>query len=270
LTALVSLLIISAHAGCNRLGTAAGDRQTGTAEPRIQRRQDGGTDKVDAPNNGDKSDAKDGPDSVGGTKADDTAVAKADGSKGNGEAAVSDTDPKDASKGGATATPGGPADLPKIHLSEQHRATCLLKQGDAIPDARLPDLDGDEKQLSALYGEKLTVLCFWTGTSPIAEWQLSDLGPDVVDIYGESGVNVIAINYKETAEEAKKVAESAEVAFPVLLDLKGELFAKVATQYLPRTYLLDSDGKILWFDIGYASETRRHLNEAVRHGLSSQ
>jgi hypothetical protein len=38
---------------------------------------------------------------------------------------------------------------------------------------------------------------------------------------------------------------------------------------LPRTYLLDSSGKILWFDLEYSRSTRRELNQAIRYVLKS-
>jgi hypothetical protein len=32
---------------------------------------------------------------------------------------------------------------------------------------------------------------------------------------------------------------------------------------MPRTYLLDPTGKILWFDVEYSRSTRRDLSEAL-------
>ena len=50
----------------------------------------------------------------------------------------------------------------------------------------------------------------------------------------------------------------------MLLDSEGEALAKVATRRLPRTYLLDKKGKILWFDMEYSASTRRDLRDAIR------
>jgi hypothetical protein len=53
-----------------------------------------------------------------------------------------------------------------------------------------------------------------------------------------------------------------------LLDSKGELFARIAKdpklKWMPRTYLLDAGGRILWFDVEYSRPMRRDLVEAIR------
>ena len=158
--------------------------------------------------------------------------------------------------------------LPPVFLSEQHKASCLLSQDDMMPDVRLPDLEGNEQSLSSLLGSKATVVCFWTSTSPMATWQLSDLGPDVLEKYGPQGVHVVAINFKEAVETARVAANKAQLSNPVLLDSQGMAFQQVASDYLPRTYVLDAKGKILWLDIGYSTETQRHLELAIRYALS--
>jgi len=55
-----------------------------------------------------------------------------------------------------------------------------------------------------------------------------------------------------------------------LLDADGSAMAKVGLEKLPRTYLLDAQGKILWFDIEYSRSTRRELLEAVRFVLGAE
>ena len=44
-----------------------------------------------------------------------------------------------------------------------------------------------------------------------------------------------------------------------LIDADATYFKSVATEKLPRTYLLDQEGKILWFDIEYSQSTYREL-----------
>jgi hypothetical protein len=44
----------------------------------------------------------------------------------------------------------------------------------------------------------------------------------------------------------------------------------VASEKLPRTYLLDASGKILWFDIEYSRTTRQQLLSAIRFSLAQK
>jgi hypothetical protein len=48
------------------------------------------------------------------------------------------------------------------------------------------------------------------------------------------------------------------------MDFDGAYFAKVATGTLPRIYVLDSHGKVLWFDLGYSTSTRDKLKQTIR------
>ena len=158
--------------------------------------------------------------------------------------------------------------LPPIHLSSQHEATCVVKQGDALPDFELQDAEGKSHRLSSLFGDRLTAVCFWSGKSPAAVQQLQDMGPEILDAFAEQGLAVIAINYGQSAAVAKRVAEQTGFTSPLLLDPRGAAFSQVATRHLPRTYLLDREGKVVWFDLEYSPSTRRHLRQAIEYTLS--
>jgi hypothetical protein len=93
---------------------------------------------------------------------------------------------------------------------------------------------------------------------------LADIGPDVIEPFGKSGVSVVGIVVKTPAEDSLASLEEAKAQFPNLHDADGQAFAKVGSEKLPRTYVLDPQGKILWFDIEYSLGTRRDLNQTLR------
>ena len=105
---------------------------------------------------------------------------------------------------------------------------------------------------------------FWKSDRRMAREELADLGPDVVEPFGKSGVEVIGIAVRETSETAPATLKAAEATYTNLLDADGKAFAKVGSKRLPRTFLLDPTGKILWFDLSYSLATRRELHEALR------
>ena len=51
--------------------------------------------------------------------------------------------------------------------------------------------------------------------------------------------------------------------FVNLLDADGKAFAQVGSERLPRVFVVDPAGKILWFDIEYSQTTRRELHQAL-------
>ena len=163
-----------------------------------------------------------------------------------------------------------PADLvmPKVLLTEAQAATCLVRVGDPMPAIALADLAGKEQMLSRLLGERLTVVTFWRSGNPYALAELADLGPDVAQPFGRRGVRVVAIDEQDPPDVVRQIAQKLGLKFPVLLDAHGQALSQVATRRLPRTYLLDAGGKIVWFDMEYSRSTWRDLHQAIQFLLS--
>jgi peroxiredoxin len=86
----------------------------------------------------------------------------------------------------------------------------------------------------------------------------------VIEPFKDKGVAVVGISVNQSPENAAAALEEAEAEFPNLSDANGDALSTVGSEKLPRTYLLDSQGKILWFDIEYSLATRRELQEALQ------
>ena len=158
-----------------------------------------------------------------------------------------------------------PAEIPQVALSKGHEALCKVKVGDTMPAIELPGVRNFESQkLSDLFGKNATVVVFWNSGRRMAREQLADLVPDVVQPFGVAGVAVVGIAVKEPKGDAQTTIRESGALFPHLLDVEGAAFTQVGSQKLPRTYLLDRQGKILWFDIEYSHGTRRELHQALR------
>jgi peroxiredoxin len=160
--------------------------------------------------------------------------------------------------------------VPEVVLSKQHADTCLVNVGDTMPDVRLKDLNGEEQDLAKLLGDRLTLVFFWTSDNRHAVAEIRDLAAKVASPLAPLGVRVVGICERNTAAEADRICAAQGASFPVLLDADGSYLARVATAKLPRTYLLDSTGKVLWFDIEYTQPTRRDLREALRALLPAE
>jgi peroxiredoxin len=155
--------------------------------------------------------------------------------------------------------------IPAVSFSKREKGLNKVNVGDAMPTIELPQVDGGKAaKLADLLGKKATVVVFWKGDRRMALEQLTDLGPDVIEPFGKDGVAVIGIAVKETAASATEFLTKAGAKFTNLLDADGKAFTQIGSERLPRTYVLDPSGKIVWFDIEYSLATRRELHEALR------
>ena len=199
-----------------------------------------------------------------------------------------DVNGPDANGGGSLSSGTGykePRDvkpvMPEVMLPDVFAKKCLVKVNDTMPDVVLNSLENQPVSLNKLMGDKkLTVVCFWKinpprapGEPSYANDELRNLQTFIAEPYASEGVQVVAINEADPADEAAKEFYKEKKTYPCLLDPRGEYFAKVATEGVPRVYLLDSTGKILWFDVEFSTKltsTRRDLEQAIRFKLEEE
>lgn len=156
------------------------------------------------------------------------------------------------------------AKMPTIFLSDTHAKTLKVKVGDAFPNFKLADASNKQQSLDELRGKRATLVFFWQMSEPLAREQFRDMQDQILKAYGSIGVNVVAINSAEAPATTKPLVDSVKPTFPVLYDANGEFFKQVGAGSLPRTFLIDPQGKILWLDIEYSRTTRRQMQEAIQ------
>jgi peroxiredoxin len=161
-----------------------------------------------------------------------------------------------------------PAVMPEVVLTKAHAEDCLIRVGDAFPEFRLPDLRGRMQSLEDLQGDYLTVVVLWSGDRLLAADQLRYLNEHIAR-YADLGVKAVAINVGQSPQHVRKTAEELKLHVPMLLDLDRGLFSRVGKSHLPRTYLLDRDGSVLWLDIEFSRHTRDGLKQAIHASLES-
>lgn len=69
--------------------------------------------------------------------------------------------------------------------------------------------------------------------------------------FGSQGLVILAINYREGAEEIKAFYKQHGLTFPALLDIEGKVLDLYKAWSLPTTYLINKNGEIVGKVIGY-------------------
>ncbi|MGI9455904.1 MAG: TlpA family protein disulfide reductase [Aeoliella sp.] len=162
----------------------------------------------------------------------------------------------------AEPAPKPEVNVPEVFLSSQHEMLCKVLVGDSLPDLKLAEAKAPSDHptpLSEQLGERATLVVFWQGEGHMAKSLLRDLTPDVIEPFKGHGVNVIVVAVNTPIGKALELTTELKYSGPVLLDRRGEGFAQVATSRLPRVFILDDEGHILWLDIEYSHSTRREI-----------
>jgi peroxiredoxin len=121
----------------------------------------------------------------------------------------------------------------------QLRATV----GSPAPDARLEFLGGETEQLAQIAGRGTpVVLNFWSSTCAPC---LNEL-PEIEKVAQQLGdkVIVIGIDSQDTVESGQKMVDQTGITFRNARDPKGQISTVFGALALPRTVLIDAQGKV--------------------------
>lgn len=147
------------------------------------------------------------------------------------------------------------AALPAVQLSDDHQQMSTVKVGDAWPALALKTTAGAEATWADQQGAKATVVGVTTGNGWMSKGLRKDLAADVATSLSDQGVKAVAISVGPSGP--------ATEGLTTLADADGAAFAKLGTGRLPRVYVLDAAGKIVWFDVEYTNSSRRELKATL-------
>lgn len=135
----------------------------------------------------------------------------------------------------------------------------------AASDFTLPQLAGDPVSLSDYRG-RVVIMEFWATWCGPCRFSLPSLEA-VYKRYRDRGVTVLLLNQQETAEVIQRWA-GKRYAAPILLDASGEVAARYQVQGIPRLFIVDQDGRLVYAHEGYGGGLERNLALILEQLLS--
>ena len=144
--------------------------------------------------------------------------------------------------------------------------TTLINAGDVAPDFTVEMLDGSTVTLSALQG-KPTLLIFWATWCPPCRLELSKLQEHIIDRYGDK-INVLPISRGEERATVEDYISNMGYTFAIGLDGDQSIYNNYATNYIPRCFVIDANGKVLYSGVGYDDAIAKEVEESIEKALS--
>ena len=157
-------------------------------------------------------------------------------------------------------------DTEEVSVEDEVAAATLIFAGDKAPDFTVQMLDGSRVTLAQTEG-KPTLLIFWaTWCSPCRE-ELAHLQEGVVDVYGDS-IRVLPISRGEKREVVEEFIDQMGYTFNVGLDPDQEAYNKYAINFIPRCFVIEADGNVLYSGVGYDEAVAQEVRDALDQALA--
>jgi peroxiredoxin len=144
--------------------------------------------------------------------------------------------------------------------SAQPRSTAQMQNG-AAPDFTLQSLDGKTMRLSDFRG-KPVVLNFWATWCGPCKIEM----PWFVDFqkqYGQAGVQFLGVAMDDAStKDIAEFAQSMKVNYPILIGKESVGDAYGGVQFLPETFYIDRNGKIV--DKAFGLKGRGEIEDEIK------
>ena len=153
-----------------------------------------------------------------------------------------------------------------VEMQDDIESTTLIHVGDVAPDFTVEMLNGEKVTLSALRG-KPVLLTFWATWCPPCRQELSHLKADVLDVFGDK-ITVLPISRGENVSTVEAFMAKMKYNFPVGLDIDQSIYKKYASNYIPRSFVVDSEGKVVYVGVGYDETIANEIDAALKAALN--
>lgn len=145
-------------------------------------------------------------------------------------------------------------------------ATTLVNVGDVAPDFAVTMLDGRTIKLSELRGN-VVMVCFWATWCPPCRQELAHLQEGVIDQFAGEKFVVLPISRGEERAVVEKFIVDNGYKFGVGLDSDRAIYDLYASNYIPRTFIVDKEGNVVYRTAGYDEVIAQEVNAAITKAL---
>lgn len=126
------------------------------------------------------------------------------------------------------------------------------------------DLQGKSASIKlSSYKGKLVYLDFWASWCGPCKQSFPWMNA-MQDKYQAQGFEVIAVNLDANNEDAQKFLVTTPAKFTVAFDSKGQTPRQYGVKGMPTSYLINSDGKVIYQHMGFNAADREKLEQKIQ------
>ena len=147
-------------------------------------------------------------------------------------------------------------------------STTLVKAGETAPDFTVELVDGSQLSLKELRG-KVVLLNFWATWCPPCRQELTRVQKEIIDRFAGKKFVFLPVSRGEKRETVEAFREKTGYTFPMGLDSARTVYDRYASNYIPRNFLIDKEGKVVLATVGYDDEEFDALIRTIEKTLEN-
>ena len=151
---------------------------------------------------------------------------------------------------------------------EQEEDSDKVKLGDSMPAFTIVSDNGTQLSSSEFSGNVILVVMFATWC-PSCQLEMAEieksLWPKFKDV---KGFSLLAIGREHSDEELVEYNKTKGFTFSLYPDKDRKIFDLFAVQYIPRIYLINKDGKIIYMTMGYNEIEFQQLERMIERAMN--
>lgn len=150
-------------------------------------------------------------------------------------------------------------------IAENHKG-FLVKTGDQAPIFTVTTIDGKDISLTDLKGKVVLINFFAIWCGPCMK-ELPEVEKQLWPKFKDQNFVMVSIGREHTKDQLIAWNKKKGFTFPIAPDPKREVYSKFASQYIPRNFIVDKSGKVIWQGVGFDQKELDQMMKVIKENL---